>query len=191
MSTKAYSPFSLGIGELPAVSDPRLFEQLVPIYNALQRLQRAMTDFAGIDQQPPEFWNQLAPDNTLFPQNAHRLYVPASEAISFGALVNLYNNAGALNARNANATNNTRPCYGYLSEAGGTAGAGAYTEVIVISGLIATSGLTPGTRYFLATSNGQITSAAPVAAGNVEQVVGIALGADHFLFQPSLQWVQH
>jgi len=185
------SPFSLGIGQQPAVSDPRLFEQLAPIYNALGRLQQALTDYAGVDQQVSSLWSQLRATDTILAQNAHRLYLPASEAIIESGLVNLYNNAGALNARNANATDNTKPCYGYCSQAGGTAGAGAYTEVIVLTGLAPAAGLTVGTRYFLSTVNGLLTAVAPVAAGNIEQVLGIALSATEFLFDASLQWVQH
>lgn len=191
MSLGFNSPFKLGIGAQPETSDPRLFAVLTPVYNALLQLQQAITNYAGADQQPSAQWNQLRATDTILAQNAHRLYVPASEAISYGAMTNLYNNAGTLNARNANATNNTKPAYGFCSQAGGTLGAGAYTEVIVLTGLVGTSGLTPGTRYFLSTTNGLITSVAPVAAGNIEQVVGVALSATEFLFNASIQWVQH
>ena len=191
MPSRFNSPFSLGIGQQPAISDPRLFEQLAPIYNALNRLQQAFTDYTGADQQIVDFWDKLRPTDTILAQNAHRLYLPASEAIVEGGLVNLYNNAGALNARNANATNNTKPCHAYCSQAGGAAGAGAYTEVIVLTGLAPAAGLTVGTRYFLSTVNGLLTAVAPVAAGNIEQVVGVALSATEFLFNASLQWVQH
>lgn len=191
MSSRFNSPITLLLGQFPEVEDPRLFAGLLPLYTAINQIQAGLTQYCGIAQQVSDVWSQLPASRTVFPQNHHRLYVPASEAISYGAMVNLYNNAGTLNARNANATNNTKPCHGYCGEIGGSGGAGAYTEVIVLSGMIITSGLTPGTRYFLSTTNGLITGTAPVAAGNIEQVVGIALSATEFLFDTTLQWVQH
>lgn len=191
MSARFNSPITLLLGQFPEIEDPRLFAGLLPVYTAINQLQAGISQYCGIGQYPSDQWNQLSASRTVYPQNHHRLYVPASEAISYGNMVNLYNNAGALNARNANATNNTKPCYGFCNQLGGTAGAGAFTEVIVLTGLIVTSGLTPGTRFFLSTTNGLVTATAPVAAGNIAQVLGIALSATEFLFDASLQWVQH
>jgi len=191
MSSRFNSPLTLLIGQFPEIDDPRLFAGLLPLYTAINQIQAGLTQFCGIAQQTSDTWGDLAASRTVYPQNHHRLYLPAGEAISYGYMVNLYNNAGVLNARNANATNNTKMCHGYCNEIGGSAGGGAYTEVIVLSGMVITSGLTPGTRYFLATTNGLITATAPVAAGNIEQVVGIALSATEFLFDTTLQWVQH
>lgn len=191
MSARFNSPITLLIGQFPEVEDPRLFTGLLPLYTAINQIQAGLTQYCGIAQQVHDIWGQLPASRTVFPENHHRLYVPASEAIGYGSMVNLYNNAGTLNARNANATDNTKPCHGYCNEAGGNAGAGAFTEVIVLSGMIITSGLTPGTRYFLSTTNGLITATAPVAAGNISQVIGFALSATELLFDTSLQWVQH
>jgi len=191
MAQRFSSPFSLGLGDTPDTQDPRLYNLLSPLYNALIQLQVAFTQYCGVAQRVRGDWATLRPRDTVYPENMHRLYVPASEAIVYGGMVNLYNNAGVLNARNANATNNTKMAHGYCGEAAGTVGGGAVTEVIVLSGLVLTTGLTPGTRYFLSTTNGLITATAPVAAGNIEQVIGFALSATELLFDTSLQWVQH
>jgi hypothetical protein len=110
-----------------------------------------------------------------------RLYAKASEAIGFGNAVNLHAVSGVINIRKANATNNTKPCHGFCSVSVGIP-SGEYGEVILCQGITTgITGLTTGTRYFLSTTDGLLTATAPVAAGNIEQAVGIALETSLFI----------
>ena len=92
--------------------------------------------------------------------------------------------------RNANATNNTKPAHGYCNVVGGGV-SGDYLEIILFKGLCTLfSGLTPGQQYWLATADGQIAAAAPVAAGNIEQFIGVALDANSLFFNSHYR-IQH
>jgi hypothetical protein len=160
------------------------------VYNTMQQFILAFVNNCGIGQQRPNDWSALAGSpSTILANNMGRLYVLASENIAFGAAINLFNNGGVLGARNANATNNTKPCDGFCSTSGGIT-AGSVGEVIVCGGTTTITGLVLGTRYYLSTSNGQVTAVAPVAAGNIEQYLGVALSTTTLLFNIGY-WIQH
>lgn len=190
MASRINSPFSLQLPETPQTKNKEVYGDLAAIYNALQTLQQAMTDYGGIVTQPTDLWNQLQPTDSLFPQNANRFYVQTSEILTVGAFISIFNNAGAVNVRNANATNNTRPAHGYCPA--GAANPADYCEVILFHGLcISIGGLTIGQRYFLSTVDGLITAVAPVAAGNIEQPVAIAIAASTLYVTIGLDFIQH
>jgi hypothetical protein len=46
------------------------------------------------------------------------------------------------------------------------------------------SGLTPGAKYFLATTAGGVSATAPSGSGNVVQPVGVAINATTLSFNP-------
>lgn len=159
-------------------------------YNTLQQIISVLVNYCGIDQQLGSQWNILSGDSrTLLSHNMGRLYVQASENLAFGAAINLHNVAGALRVRNANATNNTKPCDGFCSTIGGIT-SGSVGEVILHSGVIIIAGLTVASRYYLSLVNGLITAVAPVAAGNIEQYLGIAIDTTHLFFSTHY-WIQH
>lgn len=106
----------------------------------------------------------------------------ASEALAAGDLINLYNNAGTINCRKADATAEGKECYGFVKASvsnGGTAT--VYTSGNILTGL---SGLTPGARQYLGTTSGARTETPPSTAGNVVQMVGIAASASTIAFEP-------
>lgn len=106
--------------------------------------------------------------------------VIASEALTAGDFVNVYNNAGTLNCRKADATTSGKECRGFvLSSFASAASATVYFEGTNNQ----RSGLTIGAMYFLATTAGGITTTPPVAAGNVTQVVGVAVSATEITFE--------
>lgn len=151
---------------------------------------RAFVDYCGIGSQNFNNWPLLAGNpKTLLVGNLNRLYVVASENIIQGAAVSLVNTAGILNVRNANATNNTRICDGFCSSPGGI-NAGSPGEIILNNGIASIGGLTLGARYWLSIINGLITAVPPVAAGNIEQYVGIAISPTILSFNIS-NWFQH
>jgi hypothetical protein len=171
---------------------PELQNALAELYNTVQLIIGAFVNNCGISQQAPSDWTLLAtqaPTSTLLAGNLNRLYVQASEAIASGAAISLHNVAGVLQVRNANATNNTKACDGFCTTSTGIA-AGSYGEVQLHSGVASIGGLVVGTRYYLSTVNGTISNVAAVAAGNIEQYLGIAITTTQLFFNTHY-WVQH
>lgn len=106
----------------------------------------------------------------------------ASEAISAGAFVNIWNNAGTPNVRNANATTN-KEAHGYC-----IAGfSGSATATVYLTGRNAAAlgggALTAGDVY-LSTTSGQCTQTPPSAAGNIVQQIGVAYSTVAVQFNP-------
>jgi hypothetical protein len=105
----------------------------------------------------------------------------ASEAIAAGSLVNVYNNAGVLNVRKADATAAGKEANGFALAAISNAQTGTIYFEGTITGL---TGLTPGTRYYLsAATPGTATLTPPSASGNVIQFVGVSLSATEITFE--------
>lgn len=185
------SPLNLFIPQNFDDAPPEVAGYLNQILNSMRLLQFGFNTYAGAQQQDSTVWPYVTPQQTVLVGNMGRLYAVASEAIAYGAVISITVSGGALRVRNANATDNTRPCLGWCSTVGGI-GSGAYGEVIVGPSLCSViTGLTIGSRYFLSTTNGLVIAAEPVAAGNIGQALGIALGASLLYFLPSLQWTQY
>lgn len=123
-------------------------------------------------------------DSTLFPPGigeASQAF-PTSETITAAALVNLFLVSTTWTARNANATDATKPAMGFVTASTASpANTTVYFPGQIVSGV---SGLTPG-PVFLDTTSGAVSSTAPSAAGNLVQQVGYALSATSFVFQPA------
>jgi hypothetical protein len=191
MTSAITSPINLGLA-LSADSAPKEIRGFIEsIHNALKQLQLALNTYAGASMQLTEDWGTVTPDQTVIVGNMGRLYVPAIETISFGHVINLFDNAGVLSVRKANATNNTKPCHGWCSHPGGIA-IGTFGETQIGPSLnTGVTTLVRGTRYALSTTDGLITAAAPVAAGNIEQWISFALSPTLLFMNPVPFWVQH
>ncbi len=126
-------------------------------------------------------------DDTVMPEGigAEVIVVQAGEDLSANDVVNVYDNAGTITARKANATDNTKPAHGYVKNAA-TAGSNVsvYTD-----GFLEGSGFIPGSKYFLSTTGGQVTATPPSASGNVIQYIGVAVSTDKIKFEPSTQLI--
>ncbi len=106
----------------------------------------------------------------------------ASEALAANDLVNIYNVAGTLTMRKADATIEGKECYGFVKAAVANAAIGTvFTSGNILTGL---TGLTPGARQYLSTTTGARTETPPSAAGNVVQMIGVAAGATSIAFEP-------
>lgn len=120
-------------------------------------------------------------DISVMPVGVSQQVIPAvaSEAITAGSFVNIYNNAGVLNVRNADNTTNGKPAHGFIlaSVANGST-ATVYTLGAANTQL---TGLTPGTDYWLGTAGG-VTATAPSASGNIVQFLGRADSATSMVF---------
>jgi hypothetical protein len=105
----------------------------------------------------------------------------ASEALAAGDFVNIYDNVGVANVRKADASVAGKSAHGYVSSGvilGDPATVyfeGTNTQVV---------GMTVG-KAFLSTTPGLATNTAPTTAGNVSQIVGIAVGATQINLQLS------
>lgn len=193
MSTAKFNlPFTLGISDkAPEGIDPKLRSFADEIYNAFQQIQLAIHNYLGVGQQIQELWSQLKYTETLHQASQTRFYCQASEDIAYGHAVNLFASGGVLVARNANATNNTKPAHGFCTVSTGVL-ANDYMEVVLFRGVIpGFTGLTLGARYFLSTTNGLVTTSAPGAAGNIEQALGIAVDTTALLYDFGLHFIQH
>jgi hypothetical protein len=181
---------NLGLSPLPDIDQtkyPEIFSQLLRLQNAISILQAALDAYTGRSTAQAQ---GLPGSNTyLGVQNITRTFAKATEVIAYGAICSFVNNAGVLGVRNANATGATRLAKAFCNVTTGMA-IGDTGEFILL-GYIPITGLTPGSDYFLSTVNGALTVTKPVAAGNVSQYVGFALGTTGLYFNPASEYTQH
>jgi hypothetical protein len=104
--------------------------------------------------------------------------ITASEALSAGDLVNVWNSTGA-KVRKADASTSGKEAHGFvLAAVSSSATATVYFE----GNDTGVTGLTPGPQ-FLSTTPGAATLTAPSGSGNVVQRVGFATAATALNFQ--------
>lgn len=131
-------------------------------------------------------------DSSFLPSGigANQVPVVASEALAAGDFVNLYANAGALNARKAD-NSNSREAWGYV-DAAVTSGATATVKRLGTTNASRT-GLTAGSEYWLGTAGGVISTPLDATdtgnAGKMIQYLGVAKSTTELVtaeFQPVL-----
>jgi hypothetical protein len=96
----------------------------------------------------------------------------ASEAISAGAFVNVYSNAGTANIRNADNTAAGKQAHGFVLSA---VSSGTNGLVYFVGNNTAVTSQTVGNVYL--GTVGAATSTAPSGSGNVVQLLGVATSA--------------
>ena len=107
----------------------------------------------------------------------------ASEALSAGDIINIWNDAGTAKMRKADADNG-RAVDGFVLQAVGNGASGTvYLEEAVISGYV---GLTVGATYWLSTVAGAIVVASPNGNNVLSQIVGKAVSATELRFRPEI-----
>lgn len=182
--------FNLGIPQLPQVTDPKIEPDLRDVYFALRNISYLMGQYLGFEQPEGAYQNN-APASIQYTAGFYkrRIFLPATEAIAYGAMVNTFLSAGVYSARNADATTNAKPAHGICNTTAGVA-LGAIAEIVLPSCYVTSiGGLVEGTRYFLAAAaGGLITNVPPVGAGNVREALGIALAPTIFYFHPDYNW---
>lgn len=182
---------NLGIGQAPDIDQakyPTIYADLLRVRNAIRALQAALDTYTGALGEDPTYWDQVSSSSGVRLQNISRVYLEAGEPISYGASVHFYNVAGTLKARNANATDNTKPCRAYCSVSGGVS-TGDFGEFILFGLHTGFVGLTPGDEYYLsAATPGGYAASAPGVVGNVVQKIGYALSDTVLFFEPVLDW---
>lgn len=121
-------------------------------------------------------------DITMMPAGvgAQTKTVLASEALTAGNWVNVYNNAGTANVRKADATTAGKECNGFVLSA---ISSGASGTVYLSGTNNQVTGKTVG-KLFLAITAGGDTATAPSASGNIVQKIGYAVSATEVAFEP-------
>ena len=107
--------------------------------------------------------------------------ITASEALSAGDWVNVWDNAGTLSARKADATVAGKEADGFVLAA---VTSGNPATVYFEGTNTQNAGLTLGGRYYLHTTAGGETTTAPSASGNVVQYLGKAISTTEISFEP-------
>ena len=109
--------------------------------------------------------------------------IVASENLTAGDLVDIYDNVGVATCRKADAATAGKYATGFVLEAV-TSGVNALVYFEGPNNQL--TGLTPGQRLFLsASAAGTVTPTAPSASGNVVQYVGRAISATSMSFEPA------
>lgn len=177
---------NLGLSQLPEVNereDAQVYAELLRMRNALKVLQSAIDLYTGaLGETDSAYWNQTPAYSYFRLHNITRIYRKATETIPAGHVVNFYNSAGELVARNANATDATKPVRAYAPK---EVLSGEFGEFVCM-GLMPAVGLTPGSIYYLAASSGGYTATAPSTAGNLKQELGWAYSDTILIFNPVL-----
>ncbi|MEQ1842079.1 MAG: hypothetical protein ABL994_16865 [Verrucomicrobiales bacterium] len=121
-------------------------------------------------------------DETMMPAGigADTCVANASENLAAGDMVNLWDDAGTLKVRKADATAAGKECDGFVS---GAVTSGDPATVILDGTLAGLTGLTIGAHYYLGTTAGAIVTTAPSATNNVYQGVGKAKSATELVFE--------
>lgn len=110
--------------------------------------------------------------------------IVASETIASGAFVNLFDSAGTIKVRNADASSNGKEAHGFVL----VGGAAAASLTVYFEGTnTALTGLTLGVKYFLSHSTpGGVLVAGSLSttAGHIIQEIGQALSTTEISFEP-------
>jgi hypothetical protein len=106
--------------------------------------------------------------------------IVASEALSAGNWVNVWNDTGTPKVRKADATTSGKEADGFVLAAVDSAA----TALVYFEGSnTQKTGLTIGARYYLNTTAGGEVATAPSASGNVVQYLGRAVSATQIVFE--------
>lgn len=173
-----------------AVPDANLRHICNELLQFINNIAFSMNVDAGVGSRVISQWQMLAGSSTtLLANNHNRLYAVAGEALAYGDIVNIYDNAGVLNVRKADATTNAKPADGFNNTPQNLA-IGDVGEFILAHGILPATGLTIGQRYFLSTTAGIMSTTPAVAVGNIEQYLGVAISSTALFFN-SQYWIQH
>jgi len=179
-----------GLPQTPASLPDKEFSLLLPLYQALNNLSQAVSNYAGLTRYTQL---ELASRNQLGSvqsQRQYRLFVYAPSLLAYGKFVHLYLDSGKIAAEYADATDDTKPACGIVN-APFDIEAGAYGEVILTSGVTqGVSGTTLGATYYLSTT-GDISTTRPGVAGSIIQAVGIGLGSAGFYMNISSLFIKN
>jgi hypothetical protein len=111
-------------------------------------------------------------DTSLLPTGigADTAQIVASEALSAGAFVNVWNNSSAFNVRNADGSTSGKEAHGFVLAAVSSSG----TATVYFAGTNnAVTGVTAGVQYLSSSAVGGFSSTAPSGSGQTVQRLGV------------------
>lgn len=192
MTTQQRYSTPLVIPSASATADAKTNEELLYIYSALRTLAIRLDQVSGALSAPRVDWGSIKISSSVLGGRMYKVYARAAVAISYGAMVNLYNlNSTEVQARYARANSNSTAASAFCNVPGGVA-AGEFGEFIVGPGINSgIAGLTPGSWYFLSHTSltGQISAGVPPpGAGNIYQNCGIALSDNELMIGALNSW---
>ena len=116
-------------------------------------------------------------DGTLFPAGVGEeiITLVASEALSAGDFVNVWDDAGTPKMRKADATSTGKAADGFVTSSVTLSATGTFYAMGALNDQL--SALTPGAIYYLSTTAGAASTTRPIATGNIIQRVGRAVNA--------------
>lgn len=115
-------------------------------------------------------------DVTLFPTGIgpDTAIIQASEALTAGDYVNIWNSAGNFRVRKADASSAGKHAHGFVKA---NVSSGANATVFSRDKNTGLTGVTPGDHFLSATVPGGFTATAPSGAGQVVQRLGVGVSA--------------
>jgi hypothetical protein len=189
------SPVNFQIPQSPPSNVPKdlkpVFQQ---IYDCFQNVIHSFQSQLGVGSAPQSAWTQLSGSaNTVQANNVNRFYAQAGANLLLGDMVSLKMVGALMTAVPANAVTNALPADGFCNVSGGTL-SGVVTEIILSNGVVANSGspYIAGQRYWLsASAPGKLVTSRPIASGNIEQYIGIAIDANNLYVNIGGYYTQH
>lgn len=177
--------FLIQLGLPPFPDDtipPEVYDDFLLVHRAIQNLLRGVSKYCGIDAPSSELWSAIPYSETQLQGNLTRLYPTAAVPILRGQAINLYNDAGNLRARLAQANSMTTMAHGVANT---EAAAGQQLEVYMFDAFLdSIGGLVIGTVYYLSPSvAGAVQNFAPVTAGQIVQPIGLAIGTSSLIMK--------
>lgn len=107
----------------------------------------------------------------------------ASENLAAGDLVNVWNDSSEPSARKADASDNTKPAHGFVTD---TVTATNPVTVYFSGRIDGLGSVTPGATQYLSETAGLTTETAPTGSGKIVQQVGVAVGDNSIVFAPQM-----
>jgi hypothetical protein len=162
-----------------SATDVKTNEEITYIFNALRAIAIRIDEVSGALSPEKTSWGAIKPQSSIIGSRMYKVYAKASQAISYGAMVNLYNlTATTCQARYARANSPSTAANAFCNVPAGIA-SGEFGEFICGPGLNnGVGGLIPGTWYYLSHTSlsGQVQNGPPPAgAGNIYQNCGFAV----------------
>lgn len=149
---------------------------VLPLYRAVNNLANKVSAVTGHQQLAASELTFVNPFDVLLNVRTNVVFAEATEVLSLGMAVNIYDNAGVVSVRKADRTL-TRPAHGLVNSLNGAA-IGDICEILFMQGRSqGVTGSTLGTPYYLATA-GTVTATKPTTG--MVQAVGWGLGTSGF-----------
>lgn len=168
---------NLGLPSLPETENQEIFSALIPLYNSIRTVMSALDAYTGNQLVTKDEFKDVNPAGQLLVQKQCVLYVKATETITAGNVVNLYNSSG-LAVRKATASTPLPPRGVALASA-----VTGETIPVCLFGLITGyAGLVPGSVYYLSDTAGNMGT----TAGTTSYTIGYAISTSQLWFSPGV-----